>query len=151
MQCRLLCGRKDEPSTWDDKQSSELHYMISQQYFIHLIMDNLPCATQFKMPDTQEVQFEPGFRLGFSQGKKSEDPEERKPDRFLNNHLRFILSYHQVEDSSAEHGPTYRVVGFRVETMSVDKDSYEFNDKDQGCKIKENANHQEIINNKENK
>jgi hypothetical protein len=26
-----------------------------------LIIDNLPCATQFTMPDTMEVQYEPGM------------------------------------------------------------------------------------------
>ena len=140
MQCRLLCGKKEEPTTWDDKQSSDLYYMINQEYFIHLIMDNLPCATQFKMPDTQEVQFEPGFRLGFTQDQK----------KFVNNHLRFILSYHQVEESS-DGGPTYRVVGFRVETTSIGKDSYEFNQEDGGCKIKDEATNQEIVDNKENK
>ena len=140
MQCRLLCGTKAEPTTWDEKQSSDLYYMINQEYFIHLIMDNLPCATQFKMPDTQEFQFEPGFRMGFSQEQK----------KFVNNHLRFILSYHQVEDSPEDRGQTFRVVGFRVETTSIDKDSYEFTP-DGGCKIMDKAINQEIVDNKENK
>ena len=116
--------------------------MINQEYFIHLIMDNLPCATQFKMPDTQEIQFEPGFRMGFV--AKEDDK------KYINNHLRFIVSYHQVEGGLADGKPAYRVVGFRVETASVSKDSYEFGT-DGGCTIKENAMHQEIVDNKENK
>jgi transmembrane 9 superfamily protein 2/4 len=140
MQCRLLCGTEKDPSVWSDKESADLYYMVNQEYFIHLIMDNLPCATQFKMPDTQEVQFEPGFRLGFV--AKEDDK------KYINNHLRFIVSYHQVEDSSEDQ--SYRVVGFRVETTSVDKGSYEFS-QDGGCTIKDNANHQEITDNKENK
>lgn len=142
MKCRLLCGTQKDPSTWNDKESSDLYYMINQEYFIHLIMDNLPCATQFKMPDTLEVQFEPGFRLGFTAKE-----DEKK---YVNNHLRFIVSYHQVEDQSANQGPTFRVVGFRVETSSVDKDSYEFNEGGD-CSIKDNAKSQEIIQNQENK
>ena len=142
MKCRLLCGAQKEPSVWNDKESSDLYYMINQEYFIHLIMDNLPCATQFKMPDTLEVQFEPGFRLGFTAKE-----DEKK---YINNHLRFIVSYHQVEDQSANQGPTFRVVGFRVETSSVDKDSYEFNEGGE-CSIKDNAKSQEIIQNQENK
>ena len=46
--------------------------------------------------------------------------------------------------------PSYRVVGFRVETTSVDKGSYEFG-QGGGCTIKDNANHQEITDNTENK
>ena len=140
MECRLLCGTEKEPSVWNDKQSADLYYMVNQEYFIHLIMDNLPCATQFKMPDTQEVQFEPGFRLGFV--------TKENEKKYINNHLRFIVSYHQVEDSSGN--PTYRVVGFRVETSSIDKESYGFS-QDGGGTIKENAKNQEIIDNKENK
>ena len=139
MQCRLLCGTKAEPS-WDG-DDSDVYYRISQEYFIHLIMDNLPCATQFKMPDTGEFQYEPGFRLGFIQENKM----------FINNHLKFILSYHKVEDSAGDKGPMYRVVGFRVETTSVDMKSYEFDEKDASCKIKENHGYQEILENQKNK
>ena len=142
MQCRLLCGSGTSPSVWNDKESADLFYMINQEYFIHLIMDNLPCATQFKMPDTQEIQFEPGFRLGFV--------AKENDKKYINNHLRFIVSYHQVEGGTEDGKPAYRVVGFRVETASVSKESYEFGS-DGGCTIKDNANHQEIVDNKENK
>lgn len=88
---------------------------IEEEYFVHMIVDNLPVATQFQMPDTKEMQYEPGFRLGFSKSGKMA----------INNHLRFIMSYHVLEDDPAN--PIYRVVGFRVETASVDKASYTFN------------------------
>ena len=142
MKCRLLCGTQQEPSVWNDKQSADLHYMINQEYFIHLIMDNLPCATQFRMPDTQEIQFEPGFRLGFVV------KEDQK--KYVNNHLKFIVSYHQTEDSAEGQDSTFRVVGFRVETASVDKESYEFS-QDGSCTIKDSAINQEILDKKENK
>jgi len=57
VECKVLCDKK----SWDAKASSEVHYRIQQEYFVHLIIDNLPCATQFTMPDTMEVQYEPGM------------------------------------------------------------------------------------------
>ncbi len=49
-------------------------------------------ATQFQMPDTGEMQYEPGFRLGFAtkDGKMA-----------INNHLKFIMSYHLLDDDPA--------------------------------------------------
>lgn len=39
--CRVLCKDK----TWDEKTSKDAGYRIESEYFVHLIMDNLPCAT----------------------------------------------------------------------------------------------------------
>ena len=105
-ECSVLCSDK----TWDKEMSKEAAYRISHEYFVHLIMDNLPCATRFELPDTQEVQYEPGYRLGFSKDGK----------HFINNHLKFTMRYHK--DSEAN---LYRVVGFLVETHSLDKSSVE--------------------------
>ena len=33
--------------------------------FFFRIVDNLPCATQFKMIDSDEIQYEHGYKLGF--------------------------------------------------------------------------------------
>ena len=40
--CRVLCKDK----TWDEKASKDAGYRIEHEYFVHLIMDNLPCATR---------------------------------------------------------------------------------------------------------
>ena len=81
------------------------------------------------MPDTNEFQYEPGFRLGFKKDGKA----------YINNHLNFILSYHHnLEDDQ------YRVVGFLVETASIDKDSLNQGAGDAGCSVKENGKFQEI-------
>jgi len=48
-------------------------------------------ATQFEMPDTREMQYEPGFRLGYV---RSGDGQEAA----INNHLKFILSYHLLDE-----------------------------------------------------
>ena len=100
LDCRLVC---EKPAVFDVDKSNAAHYRIDQEYFIHLIVDNLPCATQFQMPDTNEFQYEPGFRLGFMRG----DNSDKKA--YINNHLNFILSYHHNKEDDK-----YRVVGFLV-------------------------------------
>jgi len=104
VECAVLC--KDQK--WDARASAEAAYRVDHEYFVHLIMDNLPCATRFAMPDNPvEVQYEPGYRLGFT-GKEGK--------LYFNNHLKFVLRYHK----EAETG-TYRVVGFLIETQSIDQ------------------------------
>lgn len=126
VECKLLCGDKSGSKNWDAKESAEVFYKIEQEYFLHLIIDNLPVATQFELPgETKEMQYEPGFRMGYLKDGKAA----------INNHLRLTLSYHKTEEY-AEAKEYYRVVGFRVETASVDKASYEIAD-DGGCSIKE--------------
>ena len=52
---------------------------IESEYFVHLIMDNLPCATMFTVPESGSAQYEPGYRLGYSgEGGKL----------YINNHLK---------------------------------------------------------------
>ena len=60
--------------------------------------------------DATEVQYEPGFRLGV----------EKDGKMYVNNHLKLIMSYHKTPPSSEGGKDNYRVVGFRVETGSVD-------------------------------
>ena len=94
-----------------------------------MIVDNLPCATQFQMPDTNEFQYEPGFRLGFVRENKA----------YINNHLQFILSYHHNKEDDK-----YRVVGFLVETPSIDKNSLNLGGDGKSCSVKETGKFQEI-------
>ena len=71
------------------------------------------------MPDNPvEVQYEPGYRLGYENGGKF----------FFNNHLKFVMKYHLDQDLG-----TFRVVGFLIETQSVDKSGVEF--EGDSCKI----------------
>ena len=104
VECSVLCGDK----VWKVEESNEANYRIDHEYFIHLIMDNLPCATRFELPDTKEVQYEPGFRLGFVKDGRT----------YLNNHLKFTLKYHVDPETML-----YRVVGFLIETHSLDASS----------------------------
>lgn len=53
-------------------------------YYRNRLVDNLPVATRILNPDTMELQFEHGYRLGKFDGKHD----------YINNHLKLILSYH---------------------------------------------------------
>ena len=53
-------------------------------FFFFRLIDNLPCATKFKLLGSDEEQYEHGFKLGFVKDKVA----------YLNNHLKFILKYH---------------------------------------------------------
>lgn len=52
------------------------------------LVDNLPCATRVANQESDSVQYEHGYRLGFLHNKNVA----------LNNHLKIILHYHS-EDS----------------------------------------------------
>ena len=43
VECAVLCKDK----LWDEKESAEVAYRVEHEYFVHLIMDNLPCATRW--------------------------------------------------------------------------------------------------------
>lgn len=57
---------------------------IQMLMFKFRLVDNLPVATRVFNPETKEVQFEHGYRLG----------QVIKGHTYINNHLKFILSYH---------------------------------------------------------
>lgn len=83
--CKLLCNTKDRPLTWTTEHSATVMERIRHEYYVHLLVDNLPVATKVINPDTNEVQYEHGYRLG---------GVDQKGDVYIHNHLRFILSYH---------------------------------------------------------
>ncbi|PVD23032.1 hypothetical protein C0Q70_16294 [Pomacea canaliculata] len=104
--CQLLCvsgDKKYEPLTLTAEEGRSFAEKIRHDYYIHLIMDNLPCATRFEMMESKEVQYEHGYKMGFVNGKEV----------YLNNHLKLLLSYH------TENGETFRVVGFEVQPTSI--------------------------------
>lgn len=82
--CKLLCHSKSQPVNWDTQMSKKVADRIRHEYFVHLLVDNLPVATRIVNPDTMELQFEHGYRLGMMS----------KDEPFINNHLKFVLSYH---------------------------------------------------------
>lgn len=108
--CKVIC----QDIKLNVEQSKQLVKRIKDAYHVHLLVDNLPCATKFKLIDTNEEQYEHGYQLGYIKNGHA----------FLNNHLKFILKYHK--EKSAE---LYRVVGFEVETFSIRKDDLKISDK----------------------
>lgn len=130
VECRLLCNKPSQPLNWNREQSYKVAERIQDEYFVHLLVDNLPVATRIVNVDTMEVQFEPGYRLG----------QVDKNQIFINNHLKFILSYHKHQDK-------YRVVGFEVETMSVNQNDIKF--EGTACTIPDSPKPQQVETNTE--
>ncbi|XP_070555187.1 transmembrane 9 superfamily member 4-like [Ptychodera flava] len=131
--CKVLCEQ-----TLDAKQSNTMISRIKENYYVHLISDNLPAATRFVMLDTGENQYEHGYRLGQHQDDKV----------YINNHLKLIFKYHA--DAPEEDIQTYRVVGFEVETRSLKNGAVEKTAEDT-CKLAADADRQELEPDKENK
>ncbi|XP_001356252.2 transmembrane 9 superfamily member 4 [Drosophila pseudoobscura] len=109
--CRLLCNQKDRPLNWSKEDSALVAERIQHEYFVHLLVDNLPVATRIvNVNNPSEVTYEHGYRLGQVDGENI----------YINNHLKFILSYHMHSKGK------YRVVGFEVETVSVNHKELKF-------------------------
>ncbi|XP_050689797.1 transmembrane 9 superfamily member 4-like [Eriocheir sinensis] len=101
--CRLLCHAPGQPVTWDADMAKQVVDRIRHEYFVHLLVDNLPCATRYPGEGGESV-YQRGYKLGYLQNNRA----------FINNHLRLILSYHTDDDIN------FRVVRFEVETASID-------------------------------
>nr|CAD7408804.1 unnamed protein product [Timema poppensis] len=110
IKCQLLCHSPNNPINWNEEQSQKVISRIQHEYFVHLLVDNLPCATKRVNTDTSQVQYEHGYRLGGLHGDSV----------FINNHLKLILLYHSKNEE------VFRVVGFEVETLSVDISEIKF-------------------------
>lgn len=116
-ECKQLCKSTVKLTK---EQSRLLNKRIRDAYHVHLLIDNLPCATKFKLLDTQQEQYEHGYRLGYM----SKDGQY-----YLNNNIKLLVKYHREQTTG-----TYRVVGFEVETSSVDKSQIQTLDSSK-CKI----------------
>ncbi|XP_077991140.1 transmembrane 9 superfamily member 4-like [Glandiceps talaboti] len=138
--CMVLCEQ-----SFDSKQSSQVAGRIKDNYYVHLISDNLPAATRFVMLDTGENQYEHGYRLGLT-------GQENKI--YINNHLKLIFKYHADESTSyqgdKEPTRTYRVVGFEVETKSI-KNSIVTRKDDNTCEYSGEPEKQELLPGRDNK
>ncbi|XP_041357103.1 transmembrane 9 superfamily member 4-like [Gigantopelta aegis] len=123
--CMTLCNhpdKADQPLTISKEAGAAFADKIRHDYYVHLIVDNLPCATKYKLLESDEPQYEHGYKLGFVSGS----------DVFLNNHLRLILKYH------TEDNIIYKVVGFEVAPKSYDLKEVTAN-KDGKCTYKSDA------------
>lgn len=115
-QCQVLCNGVKLSA----EQSKKLAKRVKDSYHVHLLVDNLPCATKFRLLETNEEQYEHGYQLGFIKDQSQ---------YYINNHIKFKLKYHTELNSEL-----YRVVGFEVETESISRNNMELLD-DNKCKI----------------
>ena len=103
VQCRSLCQGSDAQQL-TKADADTLRRRIRQDYHVHLLIDNLPCATRLQLPGQDDAYYDHGYKLGYT----TDDGK-----LFVNNHLELRLKYHQ-------HAPNeFRVVGFEVSPRSV--------------------------------
>lgn len=98
IKCAVLCNK-----TFTESQSKLVAKRIRQQYNVHLLTDNLPCATKISMPQDATL-YEHGYKLGYVANEKV----------YLFNHLKLMLKYHHRQEEGI-----YRVVGFEVQPKSI--------------------------------
>jgi transmembrane 9 superfamily protein 2/4 len=111
--CTLLCNSPSNPINWSVGESQIVVDRIQHEYFVHLLVDNLPAATPVFNPEVNDFQYEHGYKLGNTVGDRN----------YINNHLKLTLLYHNPTPD------VYRVVGFHVEAKSVHMDDLKFIDK----------------------
>ncbi|GAU95260.1 hypothetical protein RvY_06906 [Ramazzottius varieornatus] len=114
--CKILCKSDEKTDTpvsavLTAEEGKTIAERIREQYYVHLLVDNLPCATKFLMLDSGDAQYEPGYRLGYVKDGKI----------YLNNHLKLLLKYHLVDEDQKHR----RVVGCEVEAASVSLGDYQ--------------------------
>ena len=101
--CKMLCNSVSSPMVWTEDNSRLAIDMINHDYYVHLIVDNLPGATKINLFDPEETGYERGYKLGFV---KNNVP-------LIYNHLNLVLSYH------SENGKDSKIVRFEIEPKSV--------------------------------
>jgi len=101
--CAKLC-----PKTLDKKAASKLELHIKYGYHNNWIIDNMPSATiGIDATKKRQTHYAGGFPIGFTDAK-SQDP-------YIFNHVNIFVDYHQNDPAV----PTYRVVAFAVEPLSI--------------------------------
>lgn len=106
---------------------------IEDDYRVHWIVDNLPVG----MYSTNQNYASPSFVRGFPVGFKV--PTGKTFKYYLNNHVRIIIQYHDDFESSDLDEVTTKIVGFRVEPMSI-KHTFEGSDFTPGTTVLQTCN-----------
>lgn len=110
--CEVACFKKLKK---EEKQA--FANAIDDDYRVHWMIDNLPVGMKANL--NGEQVFTRGFPVGFIVG----NPKDGK--HALNNHIRMVISYHDDKDFEllgTDEASTTKVVGFRVEPMSIKHD-----------------------------
>nr|VZI09525.1 unnamed protein product [Spirometra erinaceieuropaei] len=119
--CRLAC----QPESLLSSEVDQFIYLISNKYSVHMTVDDLPISRE--KISTGDAVYELGYRIG--------DIDENAAR--LNNHLKFRVKYHRVNDK-------YRVVGVTVLPLSLDSDSV-IRQPDGTCQIKSSGINPQIL------
>eukprot|EP00794_Sanderia_malayensis_P004615 gene4615-5221_t len=98
--CTVLCKEDD----YSSDKTEAFYQRIQQDYTIHMIVDNLPLATKYKLIETDQAQFVQGIKLGYVSKNKA----------YINNHIKFKLKYNTQDEKN------YKLVGFEAEVLSID-------------------------------
>ncbi|KAK1275849.1 hypothetical protein QJS04_geneDACA003845 [Acorus gramineus] len=110
--CTILCKK-----SLDKKIAEEFKEKIQDEYKVNMILDNLPLVVPLKRLDQENVTL---YQHGYHIGLEGQYPTGGRDGRyFINNHLSFVVKYHN--DLQAD---TARIVGFEVKPFSV-KHSYQ--------------------------
>lgn len=87
------------------------------------MVDNIPVGSYASVPGSEDKVFSRGFPVGFTTPSSKGNGALQHN---LNNHLRIIVKFHDDEEDMVESGrdagtgePTTKIVGFRVEALSV--------------------------------
>lgn len=124
--CSFLCGDNFKINI-NKKYSQLLRQRIAENYYVHLLVDNLPCITPGD-------SLHDGYKIGWY--------DESSNNYYVNNHLDIVLKYHESVNN------IYRVVGFEVKPKSIDHSHYE-NKKNKICNIQsiESVSFQKVLDN----
>eukprot|EP00808_Paulinella_micropora_P025623 g60805.t1 len=113
--CKLVCAKE-----YNKRQLKAFRDRIDDDYRVNWIIDNMPATTKFYTEATSSEgkknyipQYEKGFALGFVGSE--EFPKTQAGIRYVNNHIRLKIFYH--EDPSSFTGS--RIVGFEVKPFSI--------------------------------
>eukprot|EP00457_Paulinella_chromatophora_P003085 gb/GEZN01003090.1/.p1 GENE.gb/GEZN01003090.1/~~gb/GEZN01003090.1/.p1 ORF type:complete len:661 (-),score=103.75 gb/GEZN01003090.1/:257-2239(-) len=113
--CKLVCAKE-----YNKRQLKAFRDRIDEDYRINWIIDNMPATTKFYTEATGSdgkksyvPQYEKGFALGFVGSE--ELPKTQAGIRYINNHIRLKIFYH--EDAASFTGS--RIVGFEVKPFSI--------------------------------
>ena len=90
---------------------------IDGDYRVHWIVDNLPVG-MYEVNDRKESVFSRGFPVGFRVGSQTGNGYKH----YIYNHIRIIIHYHEdvvSPSAGADQAVMSRIVGFRVEPMSI--------------------------------
>jgi len=106
--CEIACSVRLSRSDKDAVVAA-----IDGDYRVHWIVDNLPVG-MFTTNRVHESVFNRGFPVGFQTGVSP-----RLMKHYMNNHIRIIIQYHDDRSDALNDDATTKIVGFRVEPMSI--------------------------------